>query len=63
KHSTQFGIVFEGEIELTIDGMTRKYSKGDSYYIPEGAIHSAKFLTDVKVMDFFDEPDRYPKKK
>jgi quercetin dioxygenase-like cupin family protein len=37
------GYVLEGELELLIDGQPpRKLKAGDSYQIPEGAVHDAK---------------------
>jgi hypothetical protein len=37
------GYVLEGEIELLVDGKSpMKLKAGDSYQIPEGAIHDAK---------------------
>lgn len=58
-HSAQWGIVIEGELSLIIAGKTKKYSKGDSYFIPEGVIHEAKVLTHFRALDFFAEPKRY----
>jgi quercetin dioxygenase-like cupin family protein len=58
-HGEQYGYVFEGEMALTIEEETHVYKSGDSYHIPKGAIHHAKFMTFVRVMDFFLEPDRY----
>lgn len=58
-HSAQYGFVIEGEMSLTIGDKTYLYRKGDSYYIPEGVVHSAEFKTFVRVMDFFAEPARY----
>ena len=58
-HGAQYGIVIEGEIELTIGDETRTYTKGDSYYIPAGVVHHAKFKTFCRVMDYFAEPNRY----
>jgi quercetin dioxygenase-like cupin family protein len=58
-HGAQFGFVIDGEILLTIDDETRQYQRGDNYYIPAGAVHSAEFLTPVRVMDFFADKDRY----
>ena len=58
-HSAQWGIVIEGEMTLTIQGESKKYKKGDSYYIPEGAIHHAECHTHVRALDFFAEPHRY----
>ena len=59
KHGAQWGVVFEGEMELTIGGDTRVYTKGDSYFIPEGVLHSAIFRTKTYLMDFFADKDRY----
>ena len=61
-HGAQWGIVVEGEMDLTIDGQTRRCRPGDSYYIPAGAMHSARFLTDFRVMDMFADADRYKPK-
>ncbi|MGY5852500.1 MAG: cupin domain-containing protein [Candidatus Thorarchaeota archaeon] len=58
-HAAQFGSVFEGEIVLTIGDEVRTYTKGDTYYIPAVVIHKAKFKTFTRVMDFFDDPNRY----
>ncbi len=58
-HAAQWGIIVEGQMELTIDGDTKTYGPGDSYYIPAGAVHGAKFLTDLRVIDVFAQADRY----
>ena len=58
-HCAQWGIMIEGEMSLTIEGKPRLYRKGDWYYIPEGVVHSATFLTRVNVIDVFDGPERY----
>jgi quercetin dioxygenase-like cupin family protein len=52
-------VVLEGELEMTVGGETRKYKRGDTYYIPEGVVHSAKVPAGCKAIDFFEEPDRY----
>lgn len=61
-HGEQWGVVVEGEMELTIDGDTRRYAPGDSYHIPAGIVHGAKFLSHVRVIDFFADADRYKPK-
>ena len=33
-HEAQWGVVLDGEIELTISGKKQKYKKGDTYFIP-----------------------------
>ena len=61
-HGDQWGIVIEGAFNLTIDGEAKKLSKGDSYYIPAGVAHSATFDQPCKVLDFFQDKDRYQPK-
>lgn len=61
-HKAQWGVVLEGDVELTIGGVTRRYQPGDTYYIPEGVEHSARAPAGSKVIDFFEEADRYPLK-
>lgn len=58
-HCGQWGLVVEGEMELTIGEETKVYRKGDRYYIPEGVTHGATFLTRAFVIDVFDDPGRY----
>ncbi|HEY3359105.1 MAG TPA: cupin domain-containing protein [Polyangia bacterium] len=58
-HGAQLGLMVEGEMDLTISGVTRRVRGGDTYYIPAGAVHSATFLTTVYVIDLFFEPARY----
>ena len=61
-HCSQWGIMVDGEMELTIGGQSKIYRKGDSYFIPAGVVHSANFLTKVMVIDVFDDPARYKTK-
>lgn len=63
KHGDQWGIVFEGEMQLTIGEETRTYKKGDTYFIPGGVIHTAVFKKKTHLMDFFADKDRYGIKK
>ena len=62
-HKAQWGIVVEGAMELTISGQTKVYRKGDDYFIPAQARHSARFLTNCRIIDFFDEKARYSPKR
>lgn len=61
-HCAQWGLMVEGEMSLTIGEESRIYRKGDWYYIPEGTVHSATFLTRVHVIDVFDASERYKAK-
>ncbi|MDQ2179079.1 cupin domain-containing protein [Marinifilum sp. D714] len=58
-HGAQWGMVIDGDMDLTIDGENKKYRKGDHYFIPDGVLHSAKFNRRTIVMDYFSESDRY----
>ena len=61
-HESQWGIVLEGEIELVIDGVRNVYSKGDRYFIPNGAKHSGRIFAGYSDMTFFNQKDRYREK-
>lgn len=58
-HGHQWGVVLDGAFNLTIDGQARTVSKGDSYYVPAGVVHSAVFDQVCRVLDFFEDNDRY----
>jgi len=62
QHGAQWGVVFEGEMDITIDGVTRTCRKGDSYFIPAGVMHSAVFKEKTWLMDVFEDSDRYAAK-
>ena len=62
-HKGQWGTVLEGQVELTVGGETRLHQSGASYYIPAGTIHSAKLVAGTKIIEFFEEPDRYKQRK
>jgi quercetin dioxygenase-like cupin family protein len=61
-HKAQWGIVIDGEMDLTIGGIKKTYRNGDSYVIPEGVLHSAVFKKRSLVLDFFADRDRYEAK-
>ncbi|MGC1401917.1 MAG: cupin domain-containing protein [Thermodesulfobacteriota bacterium] len=61
-HQAQWGVILEGEVEMTIDGQTTILRRGDSYTIPTGAVHSARVLSSMKALDFFNEAQRYKPK-
>jgi len=58
-HGAQWGTVVEGQIEFTIGGATRIYNAGDSYSIPAGVEHGALIKSGTRVIDVFEEADRY----
>ena len=61
-HGAQWGVVLEGEMDLTIGDETKTRRKGDWYYIPAGVAHGATFRTRVQVIDIFADADRYKAK-
>jgi quercetin dioxygenase-like cupin family protein len=58
-HGAQWGIVVDGEMELSIGGVVRTYRPGDEYTIPAGTKHGARLRAGTRVIDVFDVPDRY----
>jgi len=61
-HGEQWETVIEGEVELTVAGVTKRYGPGDSLHIPAGAVHSARFLSHYRSVGVFAERDRYKPK-
>jgi len=61
-HEAQWGVVLEGEIELTIDGRKCTLGKGDTYFIPKDIKHSAKINKGYKDLTLFNQKDRYKAK-
>ena len=58
-HDSQWGVVIKGQIELVVGGERRVFSKGETYFIPSGVVHSAKVLAGYADITFFDSPSRY----
>ncbi|PTY02676.1 cupin domain-containing protein [Opitutaceae bacterium EW11] len=58
-HEAQWGIVLEGTIELTVEGRTQRFRKGDRYLIPAGAKHRARIEAGYADITYFDSPSRY----
>lgn len=61
-HGDQWGTVLAGELHLTMDGETRIYRPGETYYIPAGTEHAAALPAGSQILDVFAEADRYPLK-
>jgi len=62
-HEAQWGVVLDGEMELTVAGKTKLLRKGDSYYIEKEQKHSAKIKKGYKDLTLFNQKDRYNFKK
>ena len=53
----------DGELHLTIGGTLKTYRRGEEYFVPAGVPHSASFKKGLRVIDFFDDPNRYHPKR
>lgn len=58
-HGAQWGIVVKGQFEFVIDGQPHLFQRGDSYFVPAGAVHSADFIEDCLIIEVFADADRY----
>ncbi len=58
-HEAQWGAVLDGEIELTVNGKSRLYKKGETYFIPKGVLHGARVKAGYKDVTLFNQNDRY----
>ncbi|MFX1327545.1 MAG: cupin domain-containing protein [Promethearchaeota archaeon] len=58
-HESQWGVILEGKIDLTIDGKEFQFKKGDRYFIPKGVKHSAKIYKGYADITYFNQKDRY----
>ncbi len=58
-HAAQWGAVLDGEMELTVAGKLLLLKRGDSYFIPAGARHSARIRKGYADVTLFDQRDRY----
>ena len=58
-HGAQWGVVIAGAIDFTIDGETRTYRAGDTYFVPDGAAHSAFIHPGYDGVDVVADADRY----
>ena len=45
--------LYEGEFEMTVEGVTRRMSGGSVFAIPASARHHGRAITDCRVMDAF----------
>jgi len=61
-HESHWSVVLEGKIDIIIDGVKQSYTKGDRFFIPKGAKHSAKIYASYVDITVFNEKDRYKRK-
>ncbi len=62
-HDAQWGVVLDGEIELTVGGRKHSFSRGDTYFIAKDVTHSARIRKGYKDLSLFNQKDRYRAKR
>lgn len=62
-HASQWEIVIEGTVDLTVDGTTKTYTKGGCFHIPKDAPHAATVHKGYRCVMIFDQSDRYHRKQ
>jgi quercetin dioxygenase-like cupin family protein len=56
-HETEnYGVITEGELLLTVDGVETRYGPGDWYRLAAGQAHSARFEVDTSEIEFWFKP-------
>jgi quercetin dioxygenase-like cupin family protein len=55
-HETEnVGVVTQGEMCLTLQGVERCYRPGQWYHVPAGAAHAARFSAPTSIVEFWFE--------
>ncbi len=62
-HDSQWELVVAGTVDLTVDGATQTFTKGDCFFIPKGRRHAATVHAGYHCIIFFDQKDRYHRQK
>ena len=54
RHETDnVGVITQGELILTMDGKTERYSVGNWYHVPANREHSARFEVETSEIEFW----------
>ena len=61
-HQAQWGVVLDGEIELTIGDKNLTLTKGDTYFIPKDVKHKARIRKGYTDLTLFNQKDRFKAK-
>jgi len=62
-HNSQWELVINGTVDLTMNGTTHTYKKGDCIFIPKDIPHQATVHKGYHAVIFFDQKDRYHPKQ
>ena len=58
-HETEnVGVITQGELILTLEGMERRYGPGDWYHVPAQTMHAARFEKETSEIEFWFHPQR-----
>jgi quercetin dioxygenase-like cupin family protein len=58
-HESQWSVVLRGQIDISMEGATHTYGRGESFLVPRGVQHAAKIHAGYADITFFDERNRY----
>lgn len=58
-HLAQWGVLLEGAVTITIDGVATTYRPGESWDLAAGVVHAVAVQAGSRAIDVFEEPDRY----
>lgn len=58
-HGSQWGVVLDGKIDLTVGDRTKTYARGDTYFIPAQTSHFARIYPGYRAVDYFADRNRY----
>jgi quercetin dioxygenase-like cupin family protein len=61
-HAEQWESVVSGRMELRMQGGSRDYGVGESFFIPAGVPHAATVQAGYRAIIVFNEPGRYKRK-
>lgn len=53
----EWGTIVSGHTEVQVNGETKTYRQGDSFYIPANAAHSATMSKNYRAIDLFGSPN------
>jgi len=62
-HDSQWEVILEGKVDLVVSKRKQTFDKGKRFFIPKGAKHSAKIYAGYSSIVFFNQKDRYKKRK
>lgn len=59
EHEDQWEHVVSGKVDLTMNGITKTYQRGDSFFVPKGCVHSGKIYAGYASIALFNQKERY----